>query len=114
MRTVLNRSILIILPLLATILMLGCSSGGYRVEEGNYKDTTYKSTGAKLKGAYKIRSAPSFTLQVDIAANLGMAELSSNYANNFDASQFTDGENFGVRTGFGMMVIGKIPFHRKS
>ncbi|HEY3249986.1 MAG TPA: hypothetical protein VGK25_02600, partial [Ignavibacteria bacterium] len=109
-----NRYILYILPFFVAILLFGCSSGGYQIEKGNYKDTTYKSTGAKLKGAYKIRSAPSFTLQLDVSGNLGMAELSSNYSNNFDATQFTNGENFGVKSGFGIMVIGKVPLWKKS
>ena len=40
----------IILPYL-----VGCGSGSYNIEKGDYKDTTqYKSTGLKLKNSYNI------------------------------------------------------------
>jgi len=94
------------------ILLYGCGgSGQYKIEKGNYSDTTYKSTGAVLKGTYKVRTAPDFTLQFSGGLNLGMAELSSNYQNIFDAQQFVNGENFGVKTGFGFMLTGKVPLH---
>lgn len=93
----------------------GCGSGSYNIEKGNYKDTTqYKSTGAKLKNFYKIQTAPKFTLQVSGGLNLGLAELSSNYQSVFDSSQFSKGLNFGVKNGFGAMIIGKIPLHQKG
>lgn len=93
----------------------GCGSGSYNIEKGDYKDTTqYKSTGAKLKNFYKIQTAPKFTLQVSGGLNLGLAELSSNYQNVFDSSQFSKGLNFGVKNGFGAMIIGKIPLHKKG
>lgn len=93
----------------------GCGSGSYNIEKGDYKDTTqYKSTGAKLKNFYKIQTAPKFTLQVSGGLNLGLAELSSNYQNVFDSSQFSKGLNFGVKNGFGAMIIGKIPLHQKG
>jgi hypothetical protein len=101
------------LAVLITVLFLvyGCGSGQYNIEKGNYKDTTYKSTGAKLKGTYKVRTAPDFTLQFAGGLNLGMAELSSNYENVFDAENFVNGENFGVKNGYGIMLTGKIPVH---
>jgi len=97
----------IILPYL-----VGCGSGSYNIEKGDYKDTTqYKSTGLKLKNSYKIQTPPRFTLQVSGGLNLGMAELSSNYQNVFDSAQFSQGLNFGVKNGYGVMIIGKIPLH---
>lgn len=99
--------LVIILPYL-----IGCGSGSYNIEKGDYKDTTqYKSTGLKLKNSYKIQTPPRFTLQVSGGLNLGMAELSSNYQNVFDSAQFSQGLNFGVKNGYGVMVIGKIPLH---
>jgi hypothetical protein len=95
----------------ALVMIYGCGSEGYNIEKGNYKDTTYKSTGAKLKGTYKVRTAPDFTLQFAGGLNLGMAELSSNYENIFDAQNFINGQNFGVKSGYGIMVTGKIPVH---
>jgi hypothetical protein len=94
--------------------LFGCGSGGYKIEQGNYPDTTYKSTGAKLKGTYRIRSAPRLTLQLIGGFNLGMAELSSNYSNVFDANQFIEGQNFGVKNGLGVMLTGKIALHRQG
>ena len=101
--------------IIGLFFLFGCGSGGYNIEKGDVKDTTkYKSTGAKLKNFYKIKSAPLFTLQVSSGLNLGMAELSSNYSSVLDTQQFLEGQNFGVRTGFGFMVIGKIPLHKEG
>lgn len=95
--------------------LIGCGSGYYDIEKGDYKDTTkYKSTGAKLKNAYRIKTPPYFTLQFSAGFNIGMSELSSNYQNVFDSAQFSQGLNFGVKNGFGFMVIGKIPLHKKG
>ncbi|MBZ0202540.1 MAG: hypothetical protein IT281_06560 [Ignavibacteria bacterium] len=100
----------IILPYLA-----GCGSGSYNIEQGDYKDSTkFQSTGAKLKNFYKIQTPPKFTLQLSGGLNLGMAELSSNFQNNFDSLQFSHGLNFGVKNGYGIMIIGKIPLHKKG
>jgi hypothetical protein len=108
-----NKKLTAFAVLIAVILMIyGCGSGQYNIEKGNYPDTTYKSTGAKLKGTYKVRTAPSFTLQFAGNINLGMAELSSNYENIFDSQQFVDGQNFGVKYGFGFMLTGKVPLHK--
>ena len=103
------------IALLLSILpyIIGCGSGSYNIEKGDYKDTTqYKSTGAKLKDFYKIQTSPKFTLQVSGGLNLGMAELSSNYQNVFDSADFSGGKNFGVKNGYGIMIIGKIPLHK--
>ncbi len=95
--------------------LIGCGSGSYNIEKGDYKDSTqHKSTGAKLKNSYKIQTPPKFTLQISGGLNLGMAELSSNYSNVFDANQFSQGLNFGVKNGYGVMIIGKIPLHKKG
>lgn len=95
--------------------LIGCGSGSYRIEDSEKKDTTqYKSTGIKLKNAYKIQNPPHFTFQISGGLNLGMAELSSNYQNVFDSAQFSQGLNFGVKNGYGVMVIGKIPLHDKG
>lgn len=103
------------IALVFTILpyFFGCGSGSYKIEDGEYKDTTkYKTTGLKLKNSYKIQTPPKFTLQVSGGLNLGMAELSSNFNNVFDSAQFSQGLNFGVKNGYGVMVIGKIPLHK--
>lgn len=103
--------------LLLTVLpyLFGCGSGSYEIEKGDYKDSTYyKRTGAKLKNFYKIQNPPPFTLQISGTFNLGLAELSSNYQNNFDSIQFSQGKNFGVKTGYGVSATGKIPLHKKG
>ena len=110
-----NKKSTALAVMLAVLLSLyGCGSGQYNIEKGNFPDTTYKSTGAKLKGTYRIRTAPEFTLQFAGGLNLGMAELSSNYESVFDTAQFVDGQNFGVKNGFGFMVTGKIPLHKEG
>jgi len=109
------RYFCITLTIFVIIFLFGCGSGSYRIEDSDKKDTTqYKSTGAKLKGSYIIQSPPHFTLQVSGGLNLGMAELSSNYQNVFDSLQFSQGLNFGVKNGYGLMVIGKFPLHDKG
>ncbi len=106
-----NFCIALLLSMLPYII--GCGSGSYNIEKGDYKDTTqYKSTGAKLKDFYKIQTPPKFTLQISGGLNLGMAELSSNYLNVFDSADFSGGKNFGVKNGYGIMLIGKIPLHK--
>lgn len=96
-------------------IMAGCGSGSYKIENTEKKDTTtFKSTGAKLKNFYKIQNSPKLTLQLSGGLNLGIAELSSNYQNNFDSADFSKGLNFGVKNGFGIMLTGKIPLHEKG
>ncbi len=109
------RHFTIALAIVIIPFLFGCGSGYYDIEKGDYKDTTkYKSTGAKLKNAYRIKSPPYFTLQFSAGYNIGMSELSSNYENVFDSAQFSQGLNFGVKNGFGFMAIGKIPLHKKG
>jgi len=100
--------------LILLVVFFGCGSGQYNIEKGNYPDTSYKSTGAKLKGTYRVRTAPAFTIQITGGMNLGMAELSSHYANNFDTTQFINGQNFGATNGYGFSVLGKIPLHKEG
>jgi len=63
---------------------------------------------------YLVRTPPVFTLQFTGSFNLGFAELSSNYADVFDAQQFQIGENFGVRYGFGVYATGKYTINEKG
>ena len=107
----------ICMALIFTVLpyFFGCGSGSYKIENGENKDSTqFKSTGAKLKNAYKIQTPPFLTLQISGGLNLGMAELSSNYQNVFDSLQFSHGLNFGVKNGYGVMLIGKLPLHKEG
>ncbi|HAX50313.1 MAG TPA: hypothetical protein PK605_15050 [Ignavibacteria bacterium] len=94
---------------------IGCGTGSYKIEDSEKQDTTkFQQTGAKLKNAYKIQTPPRFTLQVSGGLNLGMAELSSNFNTVFDSAQFSEGLNFGVKNGYGAMIIGKIPLHKEG
>ncbi len=63
---------------------------------------------------YLVRTPPVWTLQFTGAFNLGFAELSSNYADVFDAQQFYNGENFGVRYGFGVQATAKNTLNEKG
>ncbi|MEO8514645.1 MAG: hypothetical protein ABI543_13880 [Ignavibacteria bacterium] len=107
------RNFYVVLLLSILPYIIGCGSGSYKIEKGDYKDTTqYKSTGVKLKDYYRIQTPPKFTLMFSGELNLGMAELSSNYSNVFDSAEFSGGKNFGVKNGYGFMVVGKIPLHK--
>jgi len=92
----------------------GCTSGHYDIEKVYSPDSSYLSTGTKLKGIYKVRTAPRFTIMLNSNINLGMAELNSEYSNNFDAVQFINGESFGVKYGYGFAATGKISLHKKG
>lgn len=61
-----------------------------------------------------IRSAPAFTIEFNGHYDFGIYELSANNNGDFSSSQFTNGENFGVRHGFGGTVLLKISIHRKG
>lgn len=81
-----------------------------------FTNTAYNDTTKKKQAGYKylVRTPPKFTLQFSGGLNLGFAELSSNYADVFDAQQFALGENFGVRYGFGASAIGKFTLNDKG
>jgi hypothetical protein len=96
-------------------IYIGCSSSSYEIEQTSKRDSlVYQPTGATLKNTYRILTYPKFTLQISGGQNLGMSELSSNYANIFDAQQFSEGLNFGVRNGYGLMAIGKLPIQKSG
>lgn len=120
-----------LLPLLITVIYLaGCGSGSYTIrDEQINKDSLNKPT--KVSGdtsanwvtigprkhverTYRIRTAPSFTLQINANYNYGLAELSNPYTTVFEAEQLLGGENFGVRKGFGGFVVGKIPLEKQG
>lgn len=85
-------------------------------QKGISPDISYSDSTKKKQAGYKylVRTPPKFTLQVSGGFNLGFAELSSNYADVFDAQQFALGENFGVRYGFGASAIGKFTINDKG
>ncbi len=79
-------------------------------------DSVFNDSAKKKPIEYKylVRTPPKFTLQFSAGFNLGFAELSSNYADVFDAQQFSLGENFGVRYGLGAEAIGKFTINDKG
>ncbi|MCX7877498.1 MAG: hypothetical protein N2510_02530 [Ignavibacteria bacterium] len=112
-----HKSLLLLIAFItgSFLSLIGCNSSSYNIETSDRKDSLkYEPTGAKLKNSYRIRSYPKFTLQISGGLNLGMSELSSNYANIFDAQQFAEGLNFGVRNGYGVMAIGKLPIEKNG
>lgn len=61
-----------------------------------------------------IRSAPRLTFEFSGHYNYGVYELSANDNGDFSSSEFIDGDNFGVRHGFGGTLVAKIPLHEKG
>jgi hypothetical protein len=84
--------------------------------KGTLIDTTYQRAQRdhSSQKLYFVRMPPEFMLQFTGGFNLGFAELSSNYADVFDAEQFVLGENFGVRYGIGFNAIGKYTINEKG
>jgi hypothetical protein len=81
------------------------------------RDTIYNKNDSSVIGKpkiYLVRTPPVWTLQFTGAFNLGFAELSSNYSDVFDAQQFYNGENFGVRYGFGVQGMAKHTLNEKG
>ena len=63
---------------------------------------------------FVIRSAPAYTIEVNGHYDFGVYELSANNNGDFSSAQFTDGENFGVRHGFGGTAAVKISIHKRG
>lgn len=61
-----------------------------------------------------IRNAPRLTLEFNVFYDYGIYELSGNYNGDFNAQEFIDGKNFGVRHGIGGMLTAKLPLHKKG
>ena len=63
------------------------------------------------KKNYVVRSAPGFTLQANIGFDYGLSAVNANYRSIYQTSEFEGGQNFGVRSGFGFLALGKIPLN---
>lgn len=61
-----------------------------------------------------VRSAPFITLDFSGHYNFGVYELSANNNGDFSSAQFTNGENFGVRHGFGGTAMVKMSMNNKG
>jgi hypothetical protein len=61
-----------------------------------------------------IRSAPKLTFELSGHYDYGVFELSANDNGDFSSAEFISGENFGVRHGFGITGVAKIPLHEKG
>jgi hypothetical protein len=84
-------------------------------------DASGKKPEANTPGTHKItminmmvRTAPSFTIQVNGMYDYGVFELSGKDNGDFNANQFILGENFGVRHGIGGSITAKIPLHQRG
>jgi len=67
-----------------------------------------------LKAKYRIFSSPKFTVQISGGMNLGVSELYSNHPEIFNSEEFTSGRNFGVRGGYGVTAMGKLPIQKSG
>ncbi len=61
-----------------------------------------------------VRSAPKLTVEFSCHYDFGIYELSANNNGDFSSTQFTNGENFGVRHGFGVTGMAKISIHEQG
>ncbi len=104
-----------------TVYFMACSSESYNIDHTNSTDTASSKTPVtvnsaeidrilKSKRTYTVKSAPSFVLSISGNYNIGVSELSLND----NPQQFIDGQNFGVRTGYGVNVMGKIPLDKQK
>jgi len=98
-------SLILLIPLL---MILVSNTPGQ--DSGSRKLAANKTTYAKLT----IRSAPKFTLQISGGYDYGVYELSSNENGDFNPEEFEEGDNFGVRHGFGGSATLKIALHQKG
>ncbi len=76
-----------------------------------------KASNAKTRLTYvkmMIRTAPKLTIEFSGFYSYGVFELSANDNGDFAESEFTKGENFGVRHGVGGNFVLKIPLHEKG
>jgi len=85
-------------------------------QEANLKTTLSDSVQAKETNKVRltIRNAPDITFEFNAMYDFGVYELSSNDNGDLNISQFVNGENFGVRHGFGAMFTAKLPFNEKG
>jgi hypothetical protein len=127
-----NKKYFILFIFLSTVFFYaGCESIPYTISEKDSPPDTAKkvtvtkkdtgsvstSTGLTLKELkkkypaknYAVKSYPRFTLQFNAVYNYGLGGLNANYSSIYEAQQLSIGENFGVRQGFGALVLGKIP-----
>jgi hypothetical protein len=75
------------------------------------QDTGYRNVGDTTSPKYikaVIRSVPSITIEVNGHYNFGIFELSADDNGDFSSSQFVNGQNFGVRHGFGVYTALKL------
>lgn len=61
-----------------------------------------------------IRNAPKLTVQFNFDYDYGVFELSANDNGDLHTDEFVNGQNFGVRHGFGAGVTFKIPLHEQG
>jgi hypothetical protein len=72
------------------------------------------SSFAQQKKVMVIRSAPSFTLQLNLNYDQAMGQLAGTFNNDFRSEQFMTGRTLGSDKGFGVNLIGKISLDNSS
>lgn len=117
--------------IISIFYLVGCGSTPYTISETDTPDTvrftnkepskdsasvtpprTLKQLNALYpKKNYMVRSAPAFTLQANAGFDYGLSAVNANYRSIYQTSEFEGGQNFGVRTGFEFLGMGKIPLN---
>jgi hypothetical protein len=96
---------------LLVLFLLSLTSSVYSQDTG-YKDTNYTSHPEYIRAV--IRSVPRLTVEFDGHYNFGIFELSADNNGDFSSSQFIDGQNFGVRQGYGLTAMCKLNIQREG
>jgi len=104
---------------LCIIYFNACTSESYHTDTVKNSDTSStakidsagREKAPSIKGkTFTVKSAPKFVLSLSGNINIGVSETSLNA----DPTQFFNGENFGVKNGFGIFASGKIPLDKKT
>jgi hypothetical protein len=73
-----------------------------------------KSESPLIRRFMVVRTAPAFTLQINLNYNQALFELAGTYNDDFRSIDFIKGETFGADKGFGANVTSKLPLSRKG
>jgi opacity protein-like surface antigen len=98
-----------------------CTSESYKIDDANSTDTSSTKDPTtfnqeevnkilKSKKTYTVKTAPTFILSISGQYNIGVSEVS--LIDN--PSQLFQGQNFGVRNGFGISAMGKFPIDKQK
>lgn len=116
-----QKYFLFLIILCCSVYFAACTSESYNIDKVNSSDTTAVKTTTTLNSAeldkilkskrtYVVKSAPTFIFSLNGNVNIGVSEVS--LIDN--PAQLFGGQNFGVRNGWGVGAMGKIPLDKQK